>query len=214
MKKPKRTGLLGGTFNPVHNGHIDLGIRVMKEFRLDRILFILSARPPHKSTIDLAPVHLRWKMLNEALKPYDKLDPSDMEIKRDSYSWTIDTLTQLKKVHPEEQFFFISGSEGFLKIKTWKLYQQVLNSTNFIVVMRNKNQQKKVSDLLSSEKIIPRTKNRENPEIPSVCFFSYASDKLDISSTIVREKIKKRESVKKFLNNEVKNIIEEYKLYE
>lgn len=214
MKKIRRTGLLGGTFNPVHKGHIDLGIRVLKKFRLDRILYILSARPPHKTKYDLAPVSLRWEMLNKALKPFNQLEPCDMEIKRDNYSWTIDTLSQLKNNYSDDRFFFISGSEGFLKIKTWKQYRKILDFTSFIIVMRSENQQEKVLDLLRSEKIRPETETNENHETPSAYFFSYTSDKLAISSTIVRDRIKKGKSVKNLVNDKVKKIIEEHKLYE
>ena len=116
MAKTNRIGLLGGTFNPVHEGHIQLGLKIRQEFQLDQILYILSAHPPHKKYRDMVPAALRWKMLKIALKPYPQLVPCDLEMKRTNDSWTIDTIQELKLQYPDHRLFFISGSEGFLKI--------------------------------------------------------------------------------------------------
>src|SRR5512137_1629981 len=98
-----RVGLLGGTFNPVHRGHIELGLRVREDFGLDRILYILSARPPHKRNRGVPDARVRFRMLEKALKPYPELVPCDMEIGRAEPSWTIDTILELKDRRPADR---------------------------------------------------------------------------------------------------------------
>ena len=119
-----KTGLLGGTFNPVHRGHIELGLKIKAAFGLDRILYILSAQPPHKKRQAMPAAELRLAMLKAALLPHPGLLPCDLELRRRGESWTIDTIRELKAAQPDECFYFITGSEGFLKIRTWKEYRR------------------------------------------------------------------------------------------
>ncbi|MCU0285980.1 MAG: nicotinate-nucleotide adenylyltransferase [Acidobacteria bacterium] len=198
----ERTGLLGGTFNPIHHGHIELGLQIKKAFQLDKVLYILAAQPPHKSNLNLAPMEVRWKMLNEALKNFPGLVPCDIEMKRSTMSWTIDTINELKMKNPDTEFFFISGSEGFLKIRTWKDYKTLLLKLPFIVILRNSSHAEAVKKLISDE------------NVEHVYLFSYESDTLAISSTLIREKIKHLQPVNGLVDREVKKIVEEYKLYE
>lgn len=204
-KDEKRVGILGGTFNPIHCGHIELGLQIRQAFQMDRILYILSAHPPHKTSLKVVPMELRWKMLERALKPFPQLVPCDLEMKRRTKSWTIDTIKELKTKYRETQFYFISGSEGFLRIRTWKDYQTLLHSLPFIVVLRKAGHRQAVEGLLKELSLMPP---------PTVHIFSYESDKLAISSTLIREKIKQSQQVDGFVEEEVKKIMEEHKLYE
>jgi nicotinate-nucleotide adenylyltransferase len=172
---------------------------------MEKVLYILSAHPPHKTNLKIVPMALRWKMLERALKPFPQLVPCDMEMKRTTKSWTIDTIKELKIKDPGTQFYFISGSEGFLRIRTWKDYQTLLHSLPFIVVLRDPEHRQAVERLLKEESIMSPS---------SVHIFSYESDKLSISSTLIREKIKQSQQIDGFVEEEVKKIMEEYKLYE
>lgn len=200
--------MLGGTFNPVHRGHVDLGLQIRDAFGLDEVLYILSAQPPHKQSMHIAPADIRWKMLTTALKPHPGLAPCDIELKRDSWSYTVDTVAQLKARYGDTAFYFISGSEGFLKIRTWKDYQRLLRSLAFIVVLRKPEHRPAVEALLKEENI-PLAEGAD-----SVCLFTYESDKLFISSTLIRGNVKASQPVDGLVDEEVKKIIKEYSLYE
>lgn len=208
-----RIGLLGGTFNPVHNGHIEIGKRIQEIFDLDRVLYILSANPPHKKDMVHTPARVRWEMLESALTPYPGLLPCDVEMKRSRPSWTIKTIHVLKKTFPDKSLYFISGSEGFLKIKTWKNYRKLLRSVFFIVLLRQPSHLATIRDLLESENIPWSLDPGSMPDLPGVYVHTYQSAQLQISSTRIRQRIRLNQSVAQLVPKEVMKIIEENDLY-
>ncbi|MCK4763692.1 MAG: nicotinate (nicotinamide) nucleotide adenylyltransferase [Candidatus Aminicenantes bacterium] len=209
-----RVGLLGGTFNPVHLGHVDLGVKIQAAFSLQRVLYILSARPPHKEGTEIVPAPLRLRMLSEALASHPQLVPSDIEMKRHSYSWTYLTMNELRRIYPGDSFYFISGSEGFLKIRTWKNYKELLDTLSFIVVLRKAGHKEKVSNLLREEGVEPCFDMEVRAETPMIYIYTYESDKLFISSTLIRKRRKLSADIDLLVHPEVKKIILENRLYE
>jgi len=214
MSENKRIGILGGTFNPVHHGHIELGLRIKKSFDLDRVLYVLSARPPHKENREVGETSGRWAMLKAALSGHNGLEPSGLEIKRPGPSWTIDTLAELRQTFPGSLFFFITGSDGFLTIKTWKEYRVLLQEVIFIILLRTPGQGQKVKELLAAESIPLETNHQRHHSPPLSFLVNYSSPWLELSSSAIRDKIRKGESVDDLLDNRVKIILEEKKLYE
>ena len=213
MRTEIRTGILGGTFNPIHNGHVDIGLRVRARFNLDSVRYILSARPPHKNTADIVPADLRWRMLEAGLAPHPELIPDDIEIRRDEYSWTIDTVREMISLYPDDTFYFLSGSEGFLKIRTWKEYNVLFNLINFIVVMRTGEQEEAVTRLLRKEGITPSVYGQGERKKTAVHFYTYESEFLHLSSTKVRKIAAEGGKIDNLVNIKVKEIIEENNLY-
>jgi nicotinate-nucleotide adenylyltransferase len=208
------TGILGGTFNPVHRGHVELGLKIKAAFGLEKILYILSAQPPHKKMQSLPAAELRLAMLAEALRPYPGLVPCDLELRRPGDSWTIDTIRQLKSDYPSERFYFIAGSEGFLKIKTWKAYRQLFQEVFFIVVMRQDGHRRRVERLLRSESIPVGSEPENSPHPPTAFLFSYASEYLSLSATAVRKRTARGQDISSWVEKSVQTIMEENKLYE
>lgn len=209
-----RTGLLGGTFNPVHRGHIELGLKIKAAFALDRILYILSAQPPHKKSQTMPAAELRLAMLTAALRPYPGLLPCDLELRRRGDSWTIDTVRDLKAEFPGDRLYFITGSEGFLKIRTWKEYRRLLREIFFIIALRRPGHRAKVEKLLRAEGVPfgPGCENAPGP--PAAFLHAYASDHLALSATAIRGKLSRGQDVSPDVDKNVHTIMEENKLYE
>ncbi|MBC7362548.1 MAG: nicotinate-nucleotide adenylyltransferase [Candidatus Aminicenantes bacterium] len=130
------TGLFGGTFNPIHCGHLKAAEEVLRYFPLDRILFIPSYIPPHKSQKEVVAVEHRLRMVEIACQNQPKFLVSDVEARNPAPSYSIVTLRKLKEIYPEDRFFFIVGSDAFLEIETWKDYTELLKECSFIVVSR------------------------------------------------------------------------------
>jgi len=209
-----RTGLLGGTFNPVHRGHIELGLKIKAAFGLDRILYILSAQPPHKKQQPMPAAELRLAMLRAALLPHPGLLPCDLELRRRGDSWTIDTIRELKAASPLERFYFIAGSEGFLKIRTWKEYEQILREVYFVIVLRRPGHRPQVEQLLREEGIPLRREADDPGQPPGAFLHSYVSDYLELSATDIRKRRSHGQDVSPYVEQNVHKIMEEIKLYE
>ena len=132
----RRIGILGGTFNPVHRGHVQLARSALKRFDLDRVLFIPCARPPHKRPDGLAPSKHRLSMLKAAIRGEPRFRVSDIEIGRGGASYSIDTLHELRRRHPEAQFYFIIGVDSVNELKSWKRIDELRKLCTFVATGR------------------------------------------------------------------------------
>jgi len=141
----QRTGILGGTFDPVHNGHLALAEAAGGLCDLDEIILLPASVPPHKRNKKITDFSHRAAMLEIAIQNRPSLHVSTIEKLLPSPSFTIDTLNYLKlhSVTPVE-FFFITGADTFLDILSWKKYREVLRSSNFIVFLRSGKNRKKL----------------------------------------------------------------------
>lgn len=132
-----RIGLFGGTFNPIHRGHVQVARDVLRRYRLTAVQFIPSALPPHKTEGILAPAADRYAMACRALEDEPALKVSDIEIRRSGPSYTIDTLRRFMAEQPHEaHIFFMVGMDAFLEIHTWKSYRKLFDLATFIVMTR------------------------------------------------------------------------------
>ncbi|MFZ1984474.1 MAG: nicotinate-nucleotide adenylyltransferase [Desulfatitalea sp.] len=134
---PRRIALFGGTFNPIHRGHLQVALDVLQQVHLDRIYFIPSAVPPHKSTGQLATAQERLDMVGLALEGHERLMACDVEIKRTGPSYSIDTVRQFKQTAGQvNRLFFMVGVDAFLEIHTWRAADRLFEETAFIVMSR------------------------------------------------------------------------------
>jgi len=131
-----KIGLLGGTFNPVHIGHLILAEEVREKLALDKIIFIPAALPPHKDDADIAPAVDRLNMLKLATKGNKFFGVSDIEIKRTGRSYTIDTVKELKNRFPHDELYFIIGSDLLKYLNEWKDLSQINKIVNFVAATR------------------------------------------------------------------------------
>lgn len=131
-----KIGILGGTFNPVHIGHLILAEEAREKLGLDKVIFIPTALPPHKDNVNIAPAVDRLKMLKLATKSNKYFAVSDVEIKRKGRSYTIDTLKELKKKYKNDELYFIIGSDLLKYLNEWKDLSQILKMVEFIAATR------------------------------------------------------------------------------
>lgn len=132
-----RIGILGGSFNPIHRGHLFVAEQTRLRLPLDHVIFIPTGDPPHKPGHLLAPAHHRLQMVHLAVKGIPYFSVSDIEARSPEKSYTIDTLSALQRTRaPDTRFFFIVGLDAFLDIPTWKNAPQLLATANFVVVSR------------------------------------------------------------------------------
>ncbi len=131
-----RIGLLGGSFNPVHNAHLRIAREAQDACRLDKVLFIPAADPPHKPLAGNVSFECRSHMVTLAITDRDGFELSTVEAERMGKSYSVDTIRVLREQCPGDELFFIIGGDSFLEIGTWHRYDEIFRSCNLIVVER------------------------------------------------------------------------------
>jgi nicotinate-nucleotide adenylyltransferase len=201
-----RFGLFGGTFNPVHLGHLRAALEVKEGFELEDIFLIPAALPPHKIPGEVVDAGERLHMLNLALEGTAGFSVSDIELKRSGPSYTIDTVTHFKNALPEKsQIYLVMGLDAFLEIDSWKSYKKLLVEVPIIVINRPQTDRRTSSvgwELMDDYLKSCISGDYKFSELQS-CYL--AGDKqpiyifevtaLDISSTKIRSLIKKGRSI-------------------
>lgn len=177
MSKKRKIGIFGGTFNPVHNGHIRLAEMFYNELKLDMILVIPTCIPPHKDVNFTVSSQDRWRMLKLAFEDYSWAVLSDIELKSNQKNYTIDTLNKLFKIYPDDEFYLIVGGDMFLSFETWKEYKKVLSVCKVCTAPREKEE---LDKLYNYQNVI-------DPEHKNTIILS--APILEISSTDIRDKI-------------------------
>ena len=181
-----KTGIFGGTFNPVHLGHL-LNIEFVREqLNLDRVLFIPAKDPVHKKIyVKVAPLE-RMEMLELAVKNNSYFEVSSLEIERESASYTFYTLNELRNKYKDDEFYLIIGSDSFNELDTWKSFPEIIKTVNIAVIRRPGDPELRKDILVNALNIIPIN----NPEI-------------NISSTLIRERVKLNKSIRYMVPDEV-----------
>ena len=190
----QKIGLLGGTFDPVHNGHLQLGDRVLENYNLDKILFIPASTPPHKNEAVSAVGH-RLQMLKLAISGNRRFDFSEIEISRQKVSYTFDTIQELKSCGGTGVLYhFIIGYDALSEIETWYRWQDLLVVTNFIVAVRPGFSLKEIEQLLERNGFSPEDGgvDRWIGEQTGNEILFLAGQIADISSTEIRSRIASR----------------------
>jgi nicotinate-nucleotide adenylyltransferase len=129
-------GILGGTFDPVHYGHLAMAEGAKHLLGLDQVLFLPNGQPPHKAGRPVMAVEHRANMVKLAIADNPHFGFSSLELDRTEPSYTIDTVRELKALHPDWQFAFIVGMDNLLEIETWKAYEELLSLIKLVVVSR------------------------------------------------------------------------------
>ena len=219
-----RIGLFGGTFNPIHNGHLRAGLEVKEGFPLDACYLIPAAVPPHKRDRAVTGAADRMEMIRRAIDGLSGFTLCDVELQRAGPSYTIDTIVHLKNSLPEDtQFFLLLGLDAFLELDTWKEYQRLLQEMPCIVMIRPEpyldrvaEPARRVEEFLQSRISAGYSRSRS-----AKCFahrrlqtvHAFEVTLMDISSSGIREMIRQGRSIRYLVPEAVQTYIREKGLY-
>ncbi len=208
----KRIGLLGGTFDPIHIGHLRAAVEVVEQFALDELRLIPSARPPHRGTPQVS-AEARLEMARLAVEGVAPLTVDDRELRRERPSWTIETLESLRlELGPEVQLYLLLGWDAFCGLPTWCRWQALLEHCHILVLQRpdaGSEAPEALRDLLAARSVgDPRSLSGPAGQIAFVWQMPLA-----ISATQLRERLAAGRSIRFLVPDRVLNYIHAHGLY-
>ena len=194
-----KIGILGGTFNPIHMGHLMIAEHIRQEKNFDKILFIPTGDPPHKEVE--VPGKKRAEMLRLAIKDNKHFEMSSLEVNREGITYTVDTLRELKNIYDE--IYYIVGSDTIFQFRTWKNFKKVAEMTKFIYMLRPGGEDDNV--LFDEIRFLRENFNVKIEQIEGPMLY--------LSSTYLRERIKSGKSIKYLVPDSVIKYINDEGLY-
>jgi nicotinate-nucleotide adenylyltransferase len=183
-----RIGIYGGTFNPVHHGHLILARQALEEFKLDRLIFVPAAESPFKIQNHTAPPGDRLAMLRLAIAGEDRFSVDPLEIERGGISYSIDTVKMFRTRNPEAELFFLVGEDNADRLTEWHRFEELKKLVCFVV--------------------LSRSEDFESSQYPVV------QRRIEISSTEIRNRVAKQDSINYLVPESVKHYIEQHQLYQ
>ncbi len=197
-----KIGIIGGTFDPIHYGHLLLGERFRQELNLDKVIFIPTGRSYHKMDTSVKPAHLRYEMVELAVKDNPYFMVSDIEIKREGNSYTCDTVRELKKIYKDDEIYFMIGTDVIFTIETWKEIDWLFKNTQFLLALRSGHHEEVINKQLF---------HLINDRGANIIMRDF--ELVNISSSAIRENVKNGKSIKYLVPIAVEEFIKTNKLY-
>jgi nicotinate-nucleotide adenylyltransferase len=198
-----KIGICGGTFDPIHMGHLATAELIRCEFNLDKVLFIPSGMPPHKDLRMVTDSSHRLNMVKCAVRSNPYFEASTIEVDRNGYTYAVDTLNELHNMYPHgTTFYYIIGADVVMDLLTWKRVEEVFVLTKFIAVMRAG-----FLDVQFNEHI-KLLRHKYDIDINS-----FEAPLIEISSTFIRDRIRKKQSIKYLVDECVEEYIKKNNLY-
>lgn len=199
-----KIGIMGGTFDPIHNGHLMLGEQAYKEYGLKEVWYMPSGHPPHKKSRNVTEPAIRLAMTELAVKAYKGFVCSDFEIKRTGYTYTAQTLRLLHEAYPEHSFYFIIGADSLYEIENWYEPDLVLAQAVILTAWREYEEADR-----SMERQIAYLASKYNADIRTL-----HCGEMDISSAELRRMIARDQSIADYVPGEVVAYIKAHGLYQ
>lgn len=196
-----KIAVYGGAFNPIHLGHEEIIKALNDEYDFDKILIIPSKISPHKSNDYLVSCEARLKMCEISLKEYKKCEVSDIEIRLDGVSYTVNTLTELKKRYTDDELYLVCGSDMFLSLLNWKEPKKIFSMAKILAFIRDNEEKSRLNEYKAKLESCGATVEFCTVKIPPY------------SSTDIRSSVKENKSIEKFVNKNVAEYIRENNLY-
>ncbi|TAH66092.1 MAG: nicotinate-nucleotide adenylyltransferase, partial [Anaerolineaceae bacterium] len=194
----KKVGIMGGTFNPIHSGHLFLAEHAYEQAGLDYILFMPSMNPPHKADGTVETAEHRINMVREAIKDNPHFIISDFELKRPGITYTSDTLKALKEIEPDTDYYFIVGADSLMMMTKWMDPQTVFRLSTIIAGGREQ---------CSQEQLEEQARLLENLFKGKIMLLDMPL--MEISSEVIRERVSKGRSIRYYVPDEVASYIYE-----
>lgn len=197
-----KIGIIGGTFNPIHYGHLTIASKALKQYSLDQVVFIPTGNSYHKDQLDILPAEIRYDMVSLAINEMQSFEISDIDMKRRGNTYTIDTLNSLSKTMPNSTFYLIMGEDSFLSVEKWKYPDKIFKKCILLVALRDVSLNTDFNHYKSYiiHKYQAKIKIINSPFI-------------DVSSSDIRERIQNGETYFDLVPKNVCNYIEMNKLY-
>ena len=198
----RKVGIMGGTFDPIHIGHLILGENAYLQFGLDKVVFMPSGNPPHKKERDGGTDLQRMDMVKLAIASNTHFEISDIEMNEEGYTYTYRTLEKLVKEHPDTEYHFIIGADSLFYFDTWKNPQRIADACTLVVATRNHTSDEKLDEKIEF------VRKRFNANIEKL-----DTENIDCSSSQIRSWIKEGHTVKYYVPDTVINYIHTYHVY-
>jgi nicotinate-nucleotide adenylyltransferase len=199
-----RIGVFGGTFDPVHYGHLVVADQAREQGRLDQVWFVLSARPPHKQELELTPFERRVEMLALALAGFERdFQINQMEKDRAGPSFTVDTLEQLATLHPEHEWFLILGADSMRDLPQWREPKRIISLSTLLIAERAGFPIGTAEELANTLELDRQQLRIEFVAVPII----------DFSSRDIRQRIQEDRSIRFLVPKPVEVYIREKRLY-
>ncbi len=199
----RKIGIMGGTFDPIHYGHLVTAEAARDKFNLDKVIFVPSGNPPHKKHRDISPGDDRMNMTVLATTNNPYFEVSDVELNREGYTYTIDTLKEFIDIYGKDShFYFITGADAVMEILTWKDVSFILKLCRIVSAYRPGSDMHKFKSMVDELERVHRS-NVHMIEVPA----------LAISSTEIRERVRRDITIKYLLPEKVEDYILKRGLY-
>jgi len=202
IKKVSRLGIMGGTFDPIHYGHLVAAEGARYEFDLDKVIFIPAGQPPHKPNVKLTDPWRRYEMTKLAVVSNPFFEVLPIEINRPGPSYSIDTVQEVSCLYPESQIFFITGTDAVAEILSWKNVEQLLSICQFIAATRPGY---KLDEMWKKIESLPQDLKSK--------IFCLEVPALAISSTDIRQRVQDGRPIKYLLPEPVEEYITSNSIY-
>ncbi len=184
----KKTGIYGGTFDPIHHGHLILAREALESLRLTEVIFVLAAQSPHKTTLCPASAAARWEMLIAATAQEEGFTTSRLELDRPLPSYSIDTVEQMRAERKDTEFFFLLGEDNLPNLPSWHRFEELNRLVQFVILDR-------------SGETVEET-------------YPVVRRKIDISATAIRNRVASGQSIRYLVPEAVEQIIRRENLYQ
>ena len=199
----RKIGIMGGTFDPIHNAHLVLAECSYEQFGLDIVLFMPSKNPPHKNEKKIESKEHRSNMIKVGIEDNSHFEFSDFELRRQGLTYTVDTLTMLNDMYKDTTFYFIMGEDSLFSLETWKNPEQLFKLANIIIARRGFHDEQIIIDRIAYLESKYQTKSIKLLESPIS----------NLSSNFIRSNVKKNKSIKYYVPKKVEEYIYQNKLY-